>query len=188
MGPKAVCPFCDKNDLWGSDYVIKEHGKTLFSWNNRTTQHSIVEVFYVRSCKQCFKRRVRYAKGIRWLVVLLFVCSGATMLLSLISHFFNINNTWVNMAIVIGFAGMIVAPVLLVLYMTIYTLYNRLHHRKWSVSKECAERHNALFTTAPRNQQTVNPNPIDPLNFLGFSHKMFEDEAGLTGNPHFFAG
>lgn len=186
QGHKATCPYCNITNLWDSDYVIRETGSVIASWYDFSAVHSVVNVYYVRCCEKCFKRRKRIDK-IRILMFTLPICHSFFILLLFGLSKISVLHVFTNICLIFAFCLMPLSILSMIASFFVYPIYDRFSQYKRVVSKEEAQTLNALFTY-PINKDSINQNILDPFKFGKVDMEQFEKEAGLRKNPHFYPG
>ena len=188
QGNKSTCPYCEKSDLWGSDYVIREKGKTQVTGYDSTFWHFVVDIYYVRCCEKCFKRRKRLdkIKNLMFILPFLYFVFFLIMVFFVFKHI-HIDESWSKILGLIMSGGFVISIISSIASLIVYPIYNLFHKNKRVVTKEKAQKHNALFTKAV-DASSINHNPLEPFSFGKIDMQRFEKEAGLSKNPHFYPG
>lgn len=186
QGEKSVCPYCNSDNLWDNDYVIREKGPEVASWYDFSLVHSVVSFYYVRCCEKCFKRRKRLDKIKNLMILIPILHSFLILLLFLLSKVHSLA-ILANVLLAVAFCLMPISILSGITSFLVYPLYNRLGKYKRVVSKEEAQNHNALFTY-PISESSINQNILDPFTFGKVDTNKFEKKSGLSNNPHFYPG
>ena len=182
---KAICPYCSNNNLWDSDFVIRETGPIVASWYDSSAVHSVVNVYYVRCCEKCFKRRKRIDR-IRNLMFLIPLCHFILIILLYGLSKISVLHVFANLLLLFAYILIPLSILSVITSFFVYPLYNYFSRHKRVVSKDEAQRHNALFSY-PINKSSINQDILDPFRFGKVDMERFEKEAGLRKNPHFYS-
>lgn len=148
---EKCCPYCGAH-LHDDDVYISEEGKTVkseivnFDWSTMTMRET-VEVYNVRCCRNCLKRREVIDKVRSYFVMIAVCLLIGTIILSFIGDFFDY-----SFAVYIGSAVILFLLSLLNMWLLPHIM-NLSRHHKYKVSYKRAMKYGALI--AP-NQKLVD--------------------------------
>ena len=141
----ATCPYCSTAPVSEDSCIVKEKGKRIHAESSGS--ESAYDMFYVRCCPACFRRRRRVDT---WRYRLLM--AGPLLLLAVLPvHLldrYQIFEMPDNVMHIVGYVMMVafaLFPISAVLYKLLPFSLNLTHHHKYRVSRALAAAHDALL-------------------------------------------